>query len=271
MQGISRQTFAAGQERLEGLLAGAGASAGVLGEDLFGVTDLLAANAGLRRALTDPSRDGEAKAQLIARLVTGKVSGAAVDLLAGLVRGRWSRAGDLTDAVEYLAVTAVLAAAEAGGRLDAVEDELFRFARIIAGDQGLRDAFSTRTEGAGRKADLVRALIGNRVAPETVRLAVQAAASPRGLRTEQALESFVEAAAARRRQLVAHVVAALPLTQAQRNRLVAALQRQYGRPIRLNVDVDPAVVGGIRIEVGGEVVDGTISARLDEARRRLAG
>lgn len=275
MQGVSRQTFAAGQERLEVLLIGSRAVVGVapatLGEDLFGVTTLLADNPGLRRALTDPSRDGEAKAQLVARLLNGKVSDAAVDLVAGLVRGRWSRAGDLTDAVEQLAVTAVLAGAEAAGRLEAVEDELFRFSRTVAADQGLRDAFSARTEGTSRKADLVRRLLYGRAAAETVRLAVQAAVAPRGLRTEQILEGFVEAAAARRRQVVAHVVAALPLTQAQRTRLGGILQRQYGRPIRLNVDVDPAVIGGIRVEVLGEVVDGTISTRLDDARRRLAG
>jgi F-type H+-transporting ATPase subunit delta len=271
MQGISRGTFAAGQESLEALLAGPGADPAATGEALFTITGVLAANPALRRALTDPSRDGDAKAGLVVRLFGGKVGGGAVDLLSGLVRGRWSRTGDLVDSVEQYAVSAVLAGAERAGRLDGVEDELFRFARTIAGDQGLRDAFSARTEGTDRKADLVRALLGGRAAPETVRLAVQAAALPRGLRTEQVLERYVEAAAARRRQLVAHVVAALPLTEQQRARLAAALQRQYGRPIRLNIDVDPAVIGGVRVEVGGEVVDGTIAARLDDARRRLTG
>jgi F-type H+-transporting ATPase subunit delta len=271
MQGISRESFAAGQERLEALLIGPAAEPAVVGEELFAVTDLLASNPGLRRALTDPSRDGEAKAGLIGRLLGGKIGGATVDLLSGLVRARWSRAGELTDAIERLAVTAVLAGAERAGRLDAVEDELFRFGRTISGDQGLRDAFSARTEGTARKAELVRGLLAGKAAPETVRLSVQAATAPRGLRTEQVLEGFVEAAAQRRQQLVAQVVAALPLTEAQRARLGAALQRQYGRAIRLNIDVDPAVIGGLRVEVGGEVVDGTLSARIDDARRRLAG
>lgn len=274
MQGVSRATYATGQESLEALLAGAGRAGrdpAAVGEGLFAVTDVLAANPGLRRALTDPSRDGEAKAGLITRLFGGKLDGGTVDLLAGLVRGRWSRTGDLTDAVESFAVSAVLASAERAGRLDDVEDELFRFARTVAGDQGLRDAVSARTEGRDRKAALVRALLGGRAAPETVRLAVQAATLPRGLRTEQVLENYVQAAADRRRQLVAHVVAALPLTQEQRRRLAAALQRQHGRPVRLNLDVDPAVVGGLRVEVGGEVVDGTLATRIDEARRRLAG
>ena len=91
-----------------------------------------------------------------------------------------------------------------------VEEQLFRFSRTIAGDQGLRDAFSARAEGADRKAELVRRLLGGKAAPETVRLAVQAASVPRGMRTERVLEAHVEAAARRRRQRVAQVVAAVP-------------------------------------------------------------
>jgi F-type H+-transporting ATPase subunit delta len=270
MRGVSQESFAAGQERLETLLASGGTDPRGLADALFAVTELLDANPALRRALTDPARDGEAKATLVQRLFGGKVRGEAVDLVAGLVRARWGRSGDLTDAIEYLAVTSVLATADAAGRLDAVEDELFRFGRTIEGDQALRDAFSYRTPGGDRKVELVRQLLQGRAAPETVRLAEQAAAHPRGLRTEQVLEHFVQAAADRRQQTVAQVVAATPLTTEQRSRLEVALRRRYGR-VRLNVDVDPGVVGGLRVQIGSELVDGTVVARLDEARRRLAG
>ncbi len=271
MRGVSRESLAGAQERLETLLASGGADAAALGDDLFALTGVLAGSAGVRRAFADPSRDGEAKAALAARLFGGKVGDAALDLFSGLVRDRWAGGDDIVDATEGLAVSAVLASAERNGRLDAVEDELFRFGRTVGGDTGLRDAFSVRSEGADRKADLVRRLLDGRAAPETVRLAVHAATTPRGQRTEQALEGYVEAAARRRSQLVAHVVAALPLDEGQRSRLAQSLRRLYGRDIRVNVDVDPDVVGGLRVQVGGEVVDGTVSTRLDEARRRFAG
>ncbi len=80
----------------------------------------------------------------------------------------------------------------------------------------------------------------------------------------------MQAAAARRQQVVAQVVAAVPLTVDQRGRLEAALRRRYGR-VRLNVDVDPEVIGGVRVQIGSELVDGTVVARIEEARRRLAG
>ena len=271
MRGASRESLAAGQERLEALLSARGTTPQPLADDLFAAANLLAGNAGLRRALTDPSRVGEAKADLVQRLLTGKVGGPALDLLAGLVRGRWGAPSDLTDAVERLAVSSVLAAAERADRLENVEDELFRFSRLVAGTTELRDAFSGRTEGDDRKAALVQRLLGGKASPETIRLATQAAVHPRGLRTERALAAYVEAAAERRRQLVAHVVAAVPQTVAQRERLSASLRRIYGRSIQLNVDLDPTVVGGLRVQVGGELVDGTVATRLDDVRRRLAG
>jgi F-type H+-transporting ATPase subunit delta len=271
VQGASRRSIAAGQERLEALLALPGTDVARVGEDLLGVTDVLAGSAGLRRALTDPSRDGAAKAGLVNQLLGSRIGSSTADFVAGLARERWSRPADLVDAVESFGVSAVLAGAEAGARLDAVEDELFRFGRTVAGDNSLRDAFSARTAGADRKAELVRRLLAGKAAPETVRLAVQAATSPRGLRTEAVLAGYVEAAARRRRQLVAEVTAAVPLDQSRRDRLAAALQRLYGRDVRLNVDVDPSVVGGLRVQVGGELIDGTVIGRLDEARRRLAG
>jgi F-type H+-transporting ATPase subunit delta len=271
MRGASRESLAAGQERLDALLATRGADPVQVADALFGVTNLLAGTPGLRRALTDPSRPAQAKGELLTRLLQGKVSAGTVELLAGLARARWASSGDLTDAVESLAVSALLAAAESAGRLESVEDELFRFSRIVAGNTALRDAFSQRTEGTERKAELVAGLLSRKAAPETVRLATQAAAYPRGLRTEHVLQNYVEAAAQRRRQIVAQVVSAVPLTAGQRGRLEAALRRTYGRGVRIAVEIDPDVIGGLRVQVGGEVIDGTLSARLDEARRRLAG
>lgn len=270
MRGVSQESLLEAQDRLETLLGSKGTDRAALGDALFGITDVLDASPGLRRALTDPARDGDAKASLVEQLFRGRVRDEAVDVVAGLVRARWGRSGDLVDAVESLAVSSVLASAEAAGRLEAVEDELFRFSRMVEADQALRDAFSYRTPGVERKSQLVRELLQGRAAPETVRLAQQAATHPRGLRTEQVLEHDVQAAAQRRQQVVAQVVAATPLTAEQRRRLEAALRRRYG-PVRLNIDVDPDVIGGLRVQIGSELVDGTVSARLDEARRRLAG
>lgn len=269
MRGVSRDSLAAGRERLEALLAARPSEAATVGDELFAVTGLLAANAGLRRALSDPARSAEDRANLVHRLLGGRIGATTEEILIALVRHRWAGPGDLTDAVEELAVETYLASAERAGRLDAVEDELFRFARAIAADVGLRDAFAVRTLGGPRKRELVRSLLAGKVTPESLRLAEQAAVAPRGLRTEQVLERFVEAAALRRKQLVASVVSAVALNSQQRERLGTALHRIYGRPIRLNAEVVPDLVGGIRVQVGGELLDGSVLGRLETTRRRL--
>jgi F-type H+-transporting ATPase subunit delta len=269
MRGASRGSLLAARERLEPVLAGGEGRS--LGEELFAVLVPLDASPALRRALTDPSRDGEAKADLVRRLFGDKVGGTTVDVVSGLVRGRWSAARDLGDAVEQLAALAVVAGAESDGQLDALEDELFRFRRVVEGDPDLARALRDRGAPPSARVDLVERLAGDKVGPATLVLLREAAAHPRGRRVEQVLEDFGQVAAERRERTVAVVSAAVPLTEQQRDRLAAALQRIYGRPVHLNVEVDPDVLGGMRVQVGDEVLDGSVVARLEDARRRLTG
>ena len=270
MQGTSRGSLLTAQERLESLIGASRNDRFAIGDALFAVTGVLDSSASLRRALTDPSRDGEAKAGLVVRLLDGKVEATVVELVAGLARMRWARSRDLVDTIELLAVTAVVASAQETGELDRLEDELFRFRRTVDANPELRSALTDRTATGERKAALVSHLLKAKVTPATLRLARQAVLAGRGLRLDAVLTTYGEIAAKRREQLVAHVVVATDLDHDQRERLAAALARQYGHQVQLNVDVDPGVLGGIRVEIGDEVLDGTISRRLDDARRRLA-
>ena len=269
--GAARISLARAQEVLEAQLADAGTDAGRTGEDLFAVTSLLDESIGLRRALTDPARDGAAKAAFVRAVLGAKVSPAAVETVAALATGRWGGTRDIADACEQLAVAAVAVQAERSGHLDALEDELFRFSRTVAGNPGLRDALADRSAPPANRAALVSRLLLSRATPEAVQLARRVAVSPRGVRAERLLEEYVGVVARRREQLVAHVVSARPLTQEHHDRLAAALRRQYGRAVRLNVDVDPELVGGLRVSIGDDVIDGAVSTRLADARRRLAG
>ena len=151
-----------------------------------------------------------------------------------------------------------------------MEDELFRFERTIEGDQALRDALADRRGTPAAKADLVERPAPRQGHPATVRLARQAVLAPRGRRLDQSLDLYL-AEGGSREQTIAHATVASALSQAEHDRLVAALSALFGEPVQLNVDVDPAIVGGIRVEVGDEIIDGSIEGRLEEARRRLAG
>lgn len=271
MQGVSRTSAAEGIERLEALLdATPEASARrALGQELFAVMVVLDDSVRLRRALTDPSRDGEAKSVLLGRLLSDRVGQDCLDLVSGLVRARWSSAADLPDTVESLGVIAVLAAAETEGRLEQVEEEVFRVGRVVSGNRELRQALMDRRAGGEARARLVTRLLGDEAAPETVVLVVQAATAPRGRSPETSFDALATAAATRRERLVAHVTVAGWPTQQQQDRLAAALGRMFDRPVRLAIDIDPDVIGGMRVQVGDEVVDGTVSRRLESVSERL--
>ncbi len=273
LRGASVGSFAEASERIEPLLTGgaSGADAAAVGEELFAVSRLLDSSVSLRRAVTDPNAEGDSKAGLVGRLLDGKISATSVDVVSGLARSRWSASRDLGDVVEELGVQATLASADQGGALEQVENELFRFGRAVDGDRELRAALTDRSAPADSRTALVERLLQDKAHPATLTLARQVVGQPRGRRLEQALEELGESIARRRDLGVARVVSAVPLSEEQRTRLASALGRVYGRTMHLDIDVKPSLVGGLRIQVGDEVIDASVVARLARAHRQLAG
>ncbi|WP_448627220.1 F0F1 ATP synthase subunit delta [Geodermatophilus sp. URMC 64] len=242
-----------------------------LADELFAVARLLEGQPTLRRALSDPAAKPDDRAGLARRLLGGKLSEAALDLVETVARQRWSRPLDLVEAAEALATDAAFDAADAGGQLDGVEDELFRFGRIVAGDPALSRVLSDRTGPAQGRAELLDRLLGRKVNPVTALLLRNVLTGRNVGQAENAIERLSEAAAARRGRSVAFVTSAVALSPAQEERLGQLLGRLYGRTIGLQVTVDPDVLGGLVIRVGDEVIDGSIAHRLEAAGRRLVG
>ncbi|CAL9543825.1 ATP synthase subunit delta [Streptomyces sp. enrichment culture] len=271
MNGASREALASARERLDALTDNTSVDAAKLAGELAAVTALLDREVSLRRVLTDPAQPAEARAELAQRLLAGQVGGETLDLVTGTVRSRWSQSRDLVDGLEQLADTADLTAAQQSGALDGVEDELFRFTRIVASNPELRAALTDRTATASAKGELLRSLLGGKAHAVTERMVTRLVTHPRGRSLEGGLEALSKLAAERRDRVVATVTSAIPLSDAQRARLGAVLAKLYGRQMHLNLDVDPEVVGGIVVQIGDEVIDGSIANRLSEAERRMAG
>jgi F-type H+-transporting ATPase subunit delta len=269
MRGISRASLAELEERLAPLTASA-ATAVSLGNELLTVAGLLASQPVLRRALADPSRPADARSGLATSLLAGRVSEPAVGLVAAAAAARWSAPGDLTDAVEQLGAEAIVAAADTEGRLDELEDELFRFSRVVASQPELRIALTNPFVSADAKRNLLTELLTGKVTPEALRLITEAASSPLGRSLDVSLEHYATLAARRRERLVAEVRVAVALTDQQRGRLAASLATTYRHQVHLNVVLDPRVAGGMTVRVGDELVDGSVATRLAEARRKLA-
>jgi F-type H+-transporting ATPase subunit delta len=266
MRGVSAEAFNESVQRLEAV-AGAG-DALTLGSELLTVADLLSREGSLRRAMTDPSVAARARADLVHAVFDDKLSVDTVDVLATAASARWSSTSDFVDASEQLGVLAYVIEAEKQDNLDELEDELFRFGRLVASNPELRDAITNKQIPTANRQSLVARLLEGKVSVPAARLAVQAVAS-RHRSFEAALEDFQKVASDRRSRLVALVRSAVELTDEQRQRLASALARQYGRQVHLNTVVDPDIVGGIRVELGDDVIDGSIAGRLDDARRRM--
>jgi F-type H+-transporting ATPase subunit delta len=239
----------------------------VLGEELFAVTHLLDREPGVRRALTEATSPTAARSGLARRLLDDRVSGPTLDLVTSMVASHWSSPRDLADAAEQLAVLATAAAAEGGGQLDDLEDELFRFGRILSAEPALRSALEDQGPDGGKRG-LLDALLAAKVTPAALRLITQAVIYPRGRNLETTLDEYGRLAAAWRQRLIAVVRVAAGLTEEQRGRLAAALSHTYGHDVHLNVVVDPRVVGGISVQIGDEFIDGSVDVEARSATPR---
>jgi F-type H+-transporting ATPase subunit delta len=242
----------------------------VSGDELFAVAGVLDATPAVRRILTDPSTEADARAGMVGQVLGGKVGDGALAVLDAAARGKWARGRDLSDAVELAGLAAHVAAADREGSLDTVERELFEAQRIIDAERELRGVLLDRTVPAAHKATLIESIFGGKVNPATLALIKQAGATRTGS-FDHVLERFAEEVAARRNRTLAEVRSAVALDETQLKRLREVLSKKYGKEVHVNTIVDPTIVGGLRVSIGDDVIDGSISGRLEDARRQLAG
>jgi len=267
--GSSRKSLVTSRVSLDAAVKGADAnSASALSSELFFVADVLSSNIAVRRALTDPSRDGKAKAAFISDLLGKKIGSLALGLITELSSLRWSSAKDLVQVVEQLAIEAEASAANIAGELDRVEDEFFTAATAFAGSSELRKAL--QSDATNAKATLVADILKG-ASGSTVKLVSQMVNAWRGRSIESAFADYQWALAARRNRVIALVRVAAPITPAQLERLTTSLTSKVGQPVRINVEIDPSVIGGVSVKFADEIVDGSVSNRLAGAARALVG
>lgn len=153
--------------------------------------------------------------------------------------------------------------------LDEVEDELFRFTRILDANRDLRESLSDPTRPAALREGILTDLLTDRVQPVTLRLLGYAVRQTRGQLSSH-LDWLVERVAEERGRRTAEVSAAVDLDAGQRSRLAEALSRLTGRQVSLQVSVEPDLIGGVRVVVGDTVLDATVRRRLDQVHAVLA-
>jgi ATP synthase F0 subunit b len=272
LRSASRESLAALVEKFDEVTAGLGPDQlSSVASDLASVVKLLTREKILTRHLADPADNPAPKLGLLETLLEGKVNDTALELLKAAVAGRWSADNNLVDAVEHVARLALLVRADREGQADEVEEQLFRFSRVLDAQPRLGTLLTDYTAPAAGRVKLLNDVLesDSGVNPTTAQLLSQTIELLRGERAEEAALELAELAVARRGEVVAHVSAAAALSGAQRTRLTEVLTRIYGHPVSVQLQINPQVLGGLNIAVGDEVIDGTLSSKLAAAETKL--
>jgi F-type H+-transporting ATPase subunit delta len=267
--GSSRESLKVSRAMLDAAVNGVTQEdASQLCTELFSCAEVLAGSIALRRAMTDPSRDSASKVGLVSEIFGKSLDAKALEIIIGIASLRWSSSADLVPVIEQLAIEAQGSSANIAGELDRVEDEFFAVSQAISGSFELRNAL---TSLGTAKLTLVADLLGKTNTESTVKLVSHLICNLRGRSIEMAFKDYFFAIAARRNRLIAHVQVAIALSDSQRDRLATLLSAQVGQPVRVNIEVNPSVIGGVGVRFGDEIIDGTISNRLAGAGRALVG
>lgn len=263
MIGASRDSL----DRVQQQLRARKGDLSALSSDLFAVAATVAREPMLLQTLADGGQPTGARQALVREVLAGKVTGDAIDVLADVVAARWSGTGDLIAAIEVLAAQAAFMSA--GAKLTGIQDEVFLFGRVLDASAQLQMALTDPSTPAAAKSKVVTDLLTGKVDPLTLTVLAYFAANLRGRRVDAVIDELSQLAAAEGDQVVAEVRSVVELTADQRTRLAAVLERMTGKSIRLNTAIDPSIVGGVSVQIGEDIIDGTFTTRLAEARRAL--
>lgn len=237
--------------------------------ELFAFVDALDSQSALKRALTDPATPAEARRRMAERLLAGKVGGQTIWIVQQAVAQRWNSGRALADALERQGVRGILRQAQDSGLLDEVTKQLFGFLEVARGDADLRAALNSSSRPLAARQQLVRQLLQGKVHGWVVDLAVRAVGG-RARNFELTVEQYLDLAAKLRLRDVAEVTVARPLAPEQEARLRAALTRITGREVDIQTSIDPSVIGGVRVRLGDEIIEGTVADRLEQLHRQLS-
>ena len=147
---------------------------------------------------------------------------------------------------------------------------MFEFRKVVDSDQQLQIALASRQASDEQKLSMVNQLISGKFGKEASLLIRFAVIGSAKVRISVVLEQFGKLLAAYAERLVATVTVAQALSDSQQAQLEKSLSRDYGNDLRLNIEIDPAILGGIKVQIAGEVIDGSVANRLKQAKMMLA-
>lgn len=159
--------------------------------------------------------------------------------------------------------------ARAEGALATIEDELLTFARAFDTNPELQRTLEDRAIPAERRLGIVADLLGAAAHPVTTNLVSLVVGAGRAREIPTVVASLLARAAAEKGRASGEVRSAVPLSEDQKQRLVAAVEKATGKKVELKYVVDPSVLGGVVTKVGDTIIDGSLRTRLEQLREAL--
>ncbi len=148
--------------------------------------------------------------------------------------------------------------------LEDLEDQLFRFARIVESSPELRRLMTDRDSPRAIRLGVVDDLLAGRASAVMSRMVAYVITAGRARDLVGSLDWLAERVARERGRRLARVSSAVPMEQGQSRELARALSAKIGAPVELQMEVDRRLVGGAVALVGDIVVDGSVRRRLDQ-------
>jgi len=151
-----------------------------------------------------------------------------------------------------------------------VDDELFRFAQALEGNEQLRSTLSDPQLPAAKRQQVVEDLLGGKASRVTTAAISMLVGAGRTGDLPAIARALADKTAGASGRAVAEVRSAVPLTEEQQQRLALSLQTSTGQAVDVRVVVDPSVLGGVITTIGDTVIDGSVRSRLTQVKSHLS-
>lgn len=165
---------------------------------------------------------------------------------------------------------ALLAIAKSEDALDQVEAELTELRDALSSNSDLIPFLKDPKVTAEGKRKAVGELLGDQVSPLIHYPLALAIEQERGALLPAIIDHFFALTAEFRKKMTAKVITAVPLSEAAMKNIETTLSELAGEAVYMKMSVDPEILGGITVHLGGRIIDGSLKGQLDHLREGIS-